>query len=58
MRTLFVRTQDGGIQAVAFKVRRTTYKPFFDPVEESRLLVADILPEEAERAFQKAFSGD
>lgn len=55
VRTLFVDNGAGGLQAVAFKVKRTDYKPMMDPVAEARLLVNDILPEEAEKAFAKVF---
>lgn len=57
VRTLFVRQPGGGIEAIAFRAKRTSYKPIFDPVHEARALVADILPEEAEKAF-KSLSGD
>lgn len=57
VRTLFVDNGAGGIEAVAFKVDRTDYKPIMDPVAEARTLVSDILPEEAEKAFEKVFAG-
>lgn len=53
--TLFLRKDGGGIEAVAFRVKQTEYEPILDPFEETRLLVNDILPEEAEKAFAKAF---
>lgn len=55
VRTLFMRLPGGGIEAVAFRVKKAKWDPIFDPVEESRALVADILPEEAEKAFAKLF---
>jgi len=55
VRTLFVKDRTGALTAVAFKVDRTSYSPIFDPVEESRALVADILPEEAAKAFAGLF---
>jgi len=56
VRKLFADNGAGGIQALAFKVMRTDYDPVMDPVEEARALVAEILPEEADRAFRKAFA--
>jgi hypothetical protein len=58
VRTLFVDNGAGGLEAVAFKVDRTDYKPVMDPVAEARTLVSDILPEEAEKAFAKVFGKD
>lgn len=55
VRTLFVRLPGGGIEAVAFRIKKAKWDPIFDPVEESRALVADILPEEAEKAFAGLF---
>lgn len=55
VRTLFVRLPGGGIEAVAYAPKKVSWKPIFDPVEESRALVADILPEEAQKAFAKLF---
>jgi hypothetical protein len=56
VRTLFADNGAGGIQAVAFRVEKTRFDAVMDPVAESRRLVADILAEEAAKAFSKAFA--
>ncbi|MBP0439901.1 hypothetical protein [Tianweitania sediminis] len=55
VRTLFVKDRSGALAPVAFKVKRTDYDPAMDPLEEARALVADVLPEEAEKAFAALF---
>jgi hypothetical protein len=57
VRGLFVDDGHGGIEAVAFRVERPEYKPLMDLEGETLELVTEILPEEAEKAIKKAFSG-